>query len=135
MGKGHYRYTILDARTGETLGSMQSTEGFTNVTPEMVRDAFFIFKSSDLRIVKVEWLDYDEIELHVDITARELPPRLSVWDSRNGKRTKSAGNPTSIDKLALKEMFPDCHHKSLRITHVDLGDEDEVRVWVKARKR
>ncbi len=134
MGKGHHRYTIRDARTEEKLGSMMSKEGLSSVTPEMIRDSFFIFQSSDLRIVKVEWKDYDEIELHVDITARELPPQLNVWDNRSGERTAPVGNLKKIDKLVLKEMFPDSNHKSLRITHVDLGEENEVCVWVKARK-
>ena len=134
MGKGHYRYTIRDARTGETLGAMLSKEGFTSVTPGMIRDSFFIFQSSDLRIVKVGWGDYDEVELYVDITARELPPQLNVWDRRSGERTEHKESLKKIDKLALKNMFPDSNYKSLRITHVDLGEEDEVRVWVKARK-
>lgn len=70
----------------------------------------------------------------VDITARDLPPRLSVWDSRSGERTEQTRTLKKTDKLALKEMFPECNHKSLRITHVDLGEEDQVRVWIKARK-
>ena len=65
MGKGHYRYTIRDARTDEKLGSMLSKEGLSSVTPEMIRESFFIFQSSDLRIVKVNWVDYDEVELYV----------------------------------------------------------------------
>ena len=134
MEKGHYRYTILDVKTGEKLGSMMSKEGLSSVTPEMIRDSFFIFQSSDLRIVKVGWGDYDEVELHVDITARELPPRLNVWDSRSGERTEPVESLKKIDKLALKKMFPDSNHKSLRITHVDLGEKDEVRVWVRKRK-
>lgn len=134
MGTGHHRYTIREAKTGKKLGSMLSKEGFTNVTPEMIRNAFFIFQSSDLRIIRVEWMDYDEVELHVDITARNLPPQLTVWKNRDGKRMETMDSQQKIDKPVLKEMFPDCNHKSLRITHVDLGEEDEVRVWVKARK-
>lgn len=135
MSKEHYRYTIRDTRTGEKLGSMLSKEGFFNVTPEMIRNAFFIFKSSDLRIVRVKWMDYDEVEIHVDITARELPPQLTVWKNRDGERIKTTDSHQKIDKPILREMFPDCNHKSLRITHVDLGEEDEVRIWVKARKK
>ncbi len=134
MGKGHYRYTIRDTRTGDKLGSMLSKEGFSSVTPEMIRNSFFVFQNSDLRIVKVEWVDYDEVELHVDITARELPPQLNVWDSRTGERIQAAESFKKIDKLVLKEMFPESNSKRLRITHVDLGEQDEVRVWVKARK-
>lgn len=134
MGKGHYRYTIRDARTEEKLGSMLNKEGLNSVTPEMIRDTFFTFQSSDLRIIKVGWGDYDEVELYVDITARELSPRLSAWDSRKGERVEPVGNLKKIDKLVLKDMFPDSNHKSLRITNVDLGEDNEVRVWVKARK-
>ncbi len=134
MGKGHYRYTIRDARTDEKLGSMLSKEGLSSVTPEMIRESFFIFQSSDLRIVKVNWVDYDEVELYVDITARDLPPQLNVWDSRSGERTEPSGSLKKIDKLALKEMFPNSDSKRIQITHVDLGEDNEVRVWVKARK-
>ena len=84
------KFRVVDARTGEVLGSYFNDEGYCAIDTDLIRKELPQFEEN-VRIVKVNWPDYAEVEVFVE---RFAPNSL-----------KAKLFPHHLDKFALFSLL------------------------------
>ena len=150
-------FNVIDARTGEILGSYFNDEGCCAIDTDVIRKELPQFKEN-VRIVKVNWPNYDEVEVFVEsddesseesvskiATPSALRPKPStvagrvtytIYDNKNGEKLGSytpKGEDAVLDKLALINTLHQYAKKSLRIIKVEQKNHREVDVYTRGR--
>jgi hypothetical protein len=62
------RFKVLDAATGEHYGTYYGDEGYSTIDPVSLTGLLSSrFAGGELRIVKLDWSNFDEVEVHIQI--------------------------------------------------------------------
>jgi hypothetical protein len=70
------RYKVLDAASGEHYGTYYGDEGYSTLDPVSLSGLISEkIKPGELRIVKLDWSNFDEVEVHIEVN-EEAPIRL-----------------------------------------------------------
>jgi len=70
------RYKVLDAASGEHYGTYYGDEGYSTLDPVSLSGLINEkIKPGELRIVKLDWSNFDEVEVHIEVH-EEAPIRL-----------------------------------------------------------
>jgi hypothetical protein len=81
------RYKVLDATSGEHYGTYYGDEGYSTLDPVSLTGLLSSrLVAGELRIVKLDWSNFDEIEVHIKI--EELMPIDQDVTAKSGTRKK-----------------------------------------------
>jgi hypothetical protein len=79
------RYKILDAASGEHYGTYYSDEGYSTLDPvSLIGLVGSKLTTGELRIVKLDWSNFDEVEVHISVE-EVVPIDLDVVEDVNGE--------------------------------------------------
>ncbi|MDT8394953.1 MAG: hypothetical protein RRA32_00720 [bacterium] len=150
----HYR--VLDSGSGELYGVYYGDEGYASL--DLVTLGALLGErmgSAELAIVKLDWSNFDEVEVHVHkpgIAGSEnvlpLPaaeadedgiraPRFVIYDRRTIQPMREyipEGDRPRIDRLTLYKLFPEFDFKTFEIESIR-WHEDEVRIFIRGEKK
>lgn len=149
------KYRVISEKSGQLLGTFYNDEGYKVMDIETLKRVLPEFMTMPLRITKIDWKNYDEVEIYVHAVdpgeQTELPDTGSKADMGpekgicyviyNHKDGESLGTfvtdeaNSTLDKMVLYKMFPQFDIKSIRIVSLNWTDEGEVRVYIRGKKK
>jgi len=79
------RYKVLDAVSGEHYGTYYGDEGYSTLDPVSITGLVGSkLTAGELRIVKLDWSNFDEVEVHISVE-EVVPIDLDVVEDVNGE--------------------------------------------------
>jgi len=114
------RYKVLDGSSGEHYGTLYGDEGYSTLDPVFLKGLVGQrLEDRGLRIVKLDWSNFDEIEVHIELenTTPVLPDSPFTEDTgepkkfhtegvvRNVKATPVLAQPVSADKAVEEPVI------------------------------
>jgi len=96
------RYKVLDAASGEHYGTYYGDEGYSTLDPVSLSGLIHEkIKPGELRIVKLDWSNFDEIEVHIEVKkgAPVQPDDSTEKAITAGESPQRAGARREVDPL------------------------------------
>lgn len=85
------RYKVLDAASGEHYGTFYGDEGYSTMDPVSLTGLVGSkLTAGELRIVKLDWSNFDEVEIHISVE-EVVPIDLDVVEDVNGENRAFPG--------------------------------------------
>jgi hypothetical protein len=85
------RYKVLDAATGEHYGTYYGDEGYSTLDPVSLTGLLSSrLAAGELRITKLDWSNFDEVEIHIKI---EEPVHVDLGDAAKSGTHESGVSP------------------------------------------